>query len=188
MILVPVDNDIITLNNEIPSQDMFKRINDKHIFENERQKVLATSTPHHSEKNEEDEDSVVIEASEDNPMLPEQIFKKEQVKERVILLVPNGGRFSIGGIIEAIPFLPFEVNVPDTIAWAWNGISSIISGIGQRLPFRPKLAMPVDQSDAVKVLIKNIETQNMLNSDMMPMQVLVVPVGMAPVVQAQEQY
>ncbi|CAK1552483.1 unnamed protein product [Leptosia nina] len=73
----------------------------------------------------DNEDSVIIDAPEE--------------PKRAIVMLPNG-RFSIGDFISSIPWLPIEVNVPDTISWAYNGIASgiagIISIIGQRLPFQ----------------------------------------------------
>lgn len=74
-----------------------------------------------------DSDSVVIDA-EPIPVLEDQ---------KAFLILPSG-RFSIGDFISSIPFLPIEINVPDTISWAYDGIASGISGIisiiGQRLP------------------------------------------------------
>ncbi|CAG9560150.1 unnamed protein product [Danaus chrysippus] len=76
-------------------------------------------------KTKEEDDSVVIDA-EPIPTIDGR---------KAVIMLPNG-RFSIGDFISAIPFLPIEINVPDTISWIGSGISGIISGIGQRLPFR----------------------------------------------------
>ncbi|OWR52816.1 hypothetical protein KGM_211382 [Danaus plexippus plexippus] len=76
-------------------------------------------------KTKDEDDSVVIDA-EPIPTIDGR---------KAIIMLPNG-RFSIGDFISAIPFLPIEINVPDTISWIGSGISGIISGIGQRLPFR----------------------------------------------------
>lgn len=74
-----------------------------------------------------DTDSIVIDAERE---------QQTENGQKAILLIPNDPRFSIGGFISSIPFLPIEINVPDSISWVYNGISSIISGIGQR--FRPQ--------------------------------------------------
>lgn len=85
----------------------------------------------------------------------------ENTPKRAILLIPNpNARFSIGGAISAIPWLPFEVNVPDTISWIYDGISGIISIIGQRLPFRPKPPMGAlvnPQETDVKMFLKQMQ-------------------------------
>ncbi|XP_063532721.1 uncharacterized protein LOC134743243 [Cydia strobilella] len=90
-----------------------------------------------------DADSVVINA-ENEVNIPETSI----APQRAVVVLPNGQRLIIGSIISAIPFLPFEVNVPDTIGWFYNGIAGIIGGIGQRLPFRPKptTESPVQQN------------------------------------------
>ncbi|XP_063361393.1 uncharacterized protein LOC134650370 [Cydia amplana] len=90
-----------------------------------------------------DVDSVVINA-ENEANIPETSIGPQ----RAIVVLPNGQRLIIGSIISAIPFLPFEVNVPETIGWIYNGIAGIIGGIGQRLPFRPKptTESPVQQN------------------------------------------
>ncbi|XP_061709762.1 uncharacterized protein LOC133519714 [Cydia pomonella] len=104
----------------------------------------------HNENNEPDfkigigdADSVVINA-ENEANIPETSISPQ----RAVVVLPNGQRLIIGSIISAIPFLPFEVNVPDTIGWIYNGIAGIIGGIGQRLPFRPKptTESPVQQN------------------------------------------
>ena len=60
---------------------------------------------------DENKDSIVVDA---NPKAPET-----QPKNAVVYL-PDEGRYSIGQIITYIPFLPIEVNVPDTISWITN--------------------------------------------------------------------
>lgn len=104
----------------------------------------------HNENNEPDfkigigdADSVVINA-ENEANIPETSISPQ----RAVVVLPNGQRLIIGSIISAIPFLPFEVNVPDTIGWIYNGIAGIIGGIGQRLPFSPKptTESPVQQN------------------------------------------
>lgn len=81
----------------------------------------------------ENSDSVIIDAESDP-----NASMMESIPRQAVVVLPNGQRFFIGSVISAIPFLPFEVNVPDTIAWMYNGIAGILGGIGQRLPFRPK--------------------------------------------------
>ncbi|CAF4754441.1 unnamed protein product [Pieris macdunnoughi] len=107
-------------------------------------------------KEDEELNSVVIDAPETQP-------------PRALVLLPNG-RFSIGDFISAIPWLPIEVNVPDSISWAYNGIAngigSIISIIGQRLPFqRPSDSMIVNnqlkQNAANPVMFLPYNTQVM---------------------------
>ncbi|KPI98142.1 hypothetical protein RR46_11263 [Papilio xuthus] len=68
---------------------------------------------------DEDLDSVIIEADPDD----------EESRPQGLLVVPSRARLSIGDVISAIPFLPIEINVPDTIGWAYNGIASGISSI-----------------------------------------------------------
>lgn len=93
-------------------------------IDNDVENKLKSNDP---QKLKGDMDSVVIEA-EPQPVLEDQ---------KAILVLPSG-RFSIGDFISSIPFLPIEINVPDTISWAYDGIASGISGIisiiGQRLP------------------------------------------------------
>ncbi|CAH2107759.1 unnamed protein product [Euphydryas editha] len=123
-----------TLNNPIPPLLFFlpehqmepnTNINEKQIIKGNIDNEIKLKQ--HTKSKDEDLDSVVIDA-EPVPIIEEQ---------KAFLVLPNG-RFSIGGIISAIPFLPIEINVPDTISWAYNGIangiSSIISIIGQRPP------------------------------------------------------
>ncbi|XP_026729792.1 uncharacterized protein LOC113495319 [Trichoplusia ni] len=64
---------------------------------------------------DEGKDAVVIDA----------IPKATEAETRnAVVYLPDEGRFSIGQIISYIPFLPIEVNVPDTISW----ITSILTG------------------------------------------------------------
>lgn len=81
-------------------------------------------------KIDEDADSIVIDSAHDT------IHTETQ---KAVLLIPNDGRLGIGDVISNIPFLPIEINVPDSIAWISNWISGIISGIGQTWPFRPQV-------------------------------------------------
>lgn len=108
-----------------------------------------------------DIDSVVIDA-EPVPIIEEQ---------KAFLLLPNG-RFSIGGIISAIPFLPIEINVPDTISWAYNGIangiSSIISIIGQRPPINSGT-----EAVSLKSLINNLKMRTEQQSVVRP--IIIMP-------------
>ncbi|RVE47550.1 hypothetical protein evm_007809 [Chilo suppressalis] len=97
-----------------------------------------------------DLDSIMVEAAESKP---------EHEPKKAILLIPNRGRLSIGGLISAIPFLPIEINVPDAISWIINGISSIISGIGQNFPFnRP--TQPQMSPENMKILLRRLQTEN----------------------------
>lgn len=120
------------------------------------------------QKLKDDMDSVVIEA-EPQPVLEDQ---------KAILVLPSG-RFSIGDFISAIPFLPIEINVPDTISWAYDGIASGISGIisiiGQRLPGpfkRPptEATMPAN----LRTVINNIQ-MNKRQSIVRP--IVMMPLG-----------
>ncbi|XP_028174387.1 uncharacterized protein LOC114362998 [Ostrinia furnacalis] len=107
--------------------------------------------------NEQDEtnDSVVIDAEPNMEPNPETEPKK------AILLISNRGRLSIGGLISAIPFLPIEINVPDSISWIYNGIAGIISGIGQRLPFKKPMPTPTPESDpSLRLLINRLQNRN----------------------------
>lgn len=69
----------------------------------------------------ENSDSVIIDAESDP-----NASMMESIPRQAVVVLPNGQRFFIGSIISAIPFLPFEVNVPDTIAWMYNGIAGIL--------------------------------------------------------------
>lgn len=75
---------------------------------------------------DETKDAIVIDA---NPKAPEA-----QTRNAVVYL-PDEGRFSIGQIISYIPFLPIEINVPDTISW----ITNLLTGGW----FRPQGQMPI---------------------------------------------
>lgn len=145
------------------------------------QELTKTTKQENEQKHEtdyinEDSDSVIIENDvSDN--------EEENSPTKAILLLPNS-RFSIGGVIATIPWLPIEVNVPDTIAWGYNGISNWISGIisiiGQRFPLR-KTQTTVDvkpteemasQNTNVKIFSKHSQKKE---QPMMP--ILVVPLG-----------
>lgn len=89
-----------------------------------------------------DDDTEVIDAE------PTEETNDTKSPMRAVLLLPNTRSF-IGDFISTIPFLPIEINVPDSISWIYNAISGIISGIGQNLPFRPQTS--------------NSETQNEVN-------------------------
>ncbi|XP_021181991.3 uncharacterized protein LOC110370494 [Helicoverpa armigera] len=64
---------------------------------------------------DENKDAVVVDANPKNP---------ETQPKNAIVYLPEEGRFSLGQIISYIPFLPIEINVPDTISW----IGHLISG------------------------------------------------------------
>ncbi|XP_026761171.2 uncharacterized protein LOC113520106 [Galleria mellonella] len=103
-----------------------------------------------NEEVDEELDSVIVNAESEDP---NDALEETQ---KAILLVPNRGRVSIGGIISAIPFLPIEINVPDTASWIYNWISSIISGIGQRWPLKPK-PQETPQDTNLRVLLKQLQ-------------------------------
>ncbi|XP_046960996.1 uncharacterized protein LOC124530764 [Vanessa cardui] len=108
---------------------------------------------YNTKSNDKDSDSVVINAKP-IPIIEEQ---------KAILMLPNG-RFSIGDFISAIPFLPIEINVPDTISWAYNGIANGISGIisiiGQRLPFQRPSMDASTKGISLKSLLNNLQIKN----------------------------
>ncbi|CAG5042699.1 unnamed protein product [Parnassius apollo] len=112
----------------------------------------ATKSKQHSNKErvDEDLDSVIIDADSN---------ESEIEPQRTAIILPNFARISIGGIISAIPFLPIEINVPDTIGWAYNGISSgissIISIIGQRLPFTSSSMQ--DQENKLRSVLQQLQ-------------------------------
>ncbi|XP_052738392.1 uncharacterized protein LOC112045773 [Bicyclus anynana] len=113
-----------------------------------------------------DEDSVVIDA-EPIPILEEQ---------KAFLIIPNG-RLSIGDFISAIPFLPIEINVPDTVSWVYNGISSGISGIisiiGSRLPFQ----RPQENSSMENLNLKSIISELQLKNRNNARPLIMMPLG-----------
>lgn len=132
----------------LPDQSMNTKINTNPQISDRIDNELEVKNDKTKTK-DDDEDSVVIDAESMNamPILEEQ---------KAFLVIPNA-RLSIGDLISAIPFLPIEINVPDTISWAYDGISSGISGIisiiGSRLPFR----RPQDAS------MKNINLKSIIN-------------------------
>nr|XP_026486012.1 uncharacterized protein LOC113393381 [Vanessa tameamea] len=118
-----------------------------------------------TKSNDEDSDSVVINA-EPIPVIEEQ---------KAILMLPNG-RLSIGDFISAIPFLPIEINVPDTISWAYNGIANGISGIisiiGQRLPFQRPSTDVSTKGISLKMLLNNLQITNERENMMRPINMM----------------
>lgn len=96
-------------------------------------------------KEDDELNSVVIDAADET-----------QQPHRALFLLPNG-RFSIGDFISGITWLPIEVNVPDSISWAYNGIANgiagIISIIGQSLPFQ----RPSGQESDLKSVLSNLQ-------------------------------
>ncbi|KOB65417.1 Uncharacterized protein OBRU01_22791 [Operophtera brumata] len=89
---------------------------------------------------------------------------------RAVLLMPNTRSF-IGDFISSMPFLPIEINVPDSISWIYNAIAGIISGIGQSLPFRPQTPNSETQNE---VNMKSIWNR-IKNKQEMP--TVVIPLG-----------
>lgn len=123
---------------------------------NENNFLTKNSKVNDKETDDKDSDSIVVEAQLQSEPTPEPEPKK------AILLIPNTRTFSIGGIISAIPFLPIEINVPDTVSWIYGGISNIIGGIiGQRLPVKKPVPTPTSEQDNnVKLLIKRLRNRN----------------------------
>lgn len=124
---------------------------------NNKQLHTKNSEEKDKESINEDLDSVIIEAE------PQQEPKPETEPMKVVLLIPNRRTFTIGGIISAIPFLPIEVNVPDAISWIYDGISGIISGIGNRFPIKKPVQTsdPMESNNAsMKLLIQRLQNQN----------------------------
>lgn len=145
--------------------------NNFRIANNNNAPTDSISDPNNDEVSNDEKfntDSVIVE----NPLL--------DADTRINNIAQN--RFSIGGIIMAIPWLPIEVNVPDTIAWAYNGISSIIAGIGQNLPFRPFNHGPqaVGQQDITpQVQMKLAQfNRNELRPQITSMPVIFVPLNL----------
>ncbi|KAJ2939568.1 hypothetical protein O0L34_g14279 [Tuta absoluta] len=116
---------------------------------------------HNEEYLNEDADSITVESNNDTHA------EVPKGTRKAILLIPNA-RFSIGGIISQIPWLPIEVNVPDTAIWAWNGIyngiSSIISIIGSRLPWRPRPEVAAASEPSVKAFLKQLQRNNYMQA------------------------
>ncbi|KAL4704976.1 hypothetical protein ACJJTC_005462 [Scirpophaga incertulas] len=117
---------------------------------------LKTTVKHSNENAEttssnlrdEDSDSVVIDAA-----------TASVGKTEAVTVIPKKEKFLIGNIISAIPFLPIEINVPDTISWIYNGIASIIGSIGQRFPlYRP--SAPVIAQENLRVLLQKLQAHN----------------------------
>ncbi|KAJ8732456.1 hypothetical protein PYW07_015055 [Mythimna separata] len=72
---------------------------------------------------DENKDAIVVDA------------KPETQSKNAVVYLANEGRYAIGQIISYIPFLPIEVNVPDTISWITNLITGGI--------FRPQGQVPI---------------------------------------------
>lgn len=130
---------------------------------------------HEIDYTNEESDSVIIENDDSDN-------EKEGNPAKAILLLPKS-RFSIGGIIATIPWLPIEVNVPDTIAWGYNGISNWISGIisiiGQRFPLRrPQTNVDsVKPTDEMTSQISNMFLKHLHRKEEPMIPILVVPLG-----------
>lgn len=97
---------IVLLPNPAPPSEA----DDRYINLNEEDSInrLKSNKGHIDENN----DAVVLDAEP-----PTDLDLK-----KAVVVMPNGARYSIGTIISYIPFLPIEINVPDTINW----ISSLI--------------------------------------------------------------
>lgn len=90
----------------LPNMASITKTDDRYIKLNEEhQNSLKSNTGHV----DVDNDAIILDAepnsTEDDMMTPSTV------------VMPNGARFSIGDIISYIPFLPIEINVPDTIGW-----------------------------------------------------------------------
>ncbi|VVC90198.1 unnamed protein product [Leptidea sinapis] len=139
--MVPMDNGLqVPINSDLMNQRqmLFLLPNDETAKGSTEIYNNSLKSDYHNRK--DDTDSVVIDS------------ESEPTDSKVLMLLPNG-RFSIGDFISSIPWLPIEVNVPDSISWAYNGISSgiagIISIIGQRWPFQ----RPVQMNEAMPSLM-----------------------------------
>ncbi|KAF9422807.1 hypothetical protein HW555_001591 [Spodoptera exigua] len=92
---------VIVLPNATPNGET----DDRYVNLNEQLEANLKSAGHV----DENKDAVVIDAND--PKAPEMHTKN------AVVYLPNEGRYSIGQIISYIPFLPIEINVPDTISW-----------------------------------------------------------------------
>ncbi|KAH9630022.1 hypothetical protein HF086_012583 [Spodoptera exigua] len=92
---------VIVLPNATPNAET----DDRYVNLNEQLAANLKSAGHV----DENKDAVVIDAND--PKAPEMHTKN------AVVYLPNEGRYSIGQIISYIPFLPIEINVPDTISW-----------------------------------------------------------------------
>ncbi|XP_059061443.1 uncharacterized protein LOC131854352 [Achroia grisella] len=125
-----------------------------------------------NEELDEELDSIIVNAETD----VDRNAAVEQ-SQKAILLLPNRGRISIGGIISTIPFLPIEINVPDTAMWIYNWISSIIAGIGQRWPLKPRPG-ETPQDANLRVLLKELQTKKQYQAPpfiIMPVEMPIIP-------------
>lgn len=140
--------------------------------ENEHFKHADKNNPPEDEGQHTQEENIYEDKDLDSIVTDTEPDIQNSEPPKAILVSPNG-RWIIGDFISSIPWLPFEVNVPDTIAWAYNGISGIISIIGQRLPFRPQTKNGHEQSLLLKQLMRK-QTMPIfvvpLNGMMLPMQ------------------
>lgn len=135
--------------------DRYTKLHDNFLTRNKLVKETET----------DDHDSIRIDAESEDTS---DDIHNSKASMRAVLLLPNTARFSIGGIISNIPFLPIEINVPDSIAWIYEGISGIISGIGQSWPFnRPQSGE--GQNENTKTIWKDLKKKNIMPIVVMPL-------------------
>ncbi|XP_050342708.1 uncharacterized protein LOC126768564 [Nymphalis io] len=160
---IPLNNPLPPLLFFIPEHQKNTHVEDQNTNNNIGSELKLRD--YNTKSKDEDSDSVVINA-EPIPIIEEQ---------KAILMLPNG-RFSIGDFISAIPFLPIEINVPDTISWAYNGIANgiagIISIIGQRLPFQRPSMDAATKGISLKSLINNLQVRNEKENMMRPINMM----------------
>ncbi|CAH2074969.1 unnamed protein product, partial [Iphiclides podalirius] len=150
----------------LPSQIAAKNIND-------HTKISADTKSSNKEVVNEDLESITVDADTGD--------EDAAVEPQNIVLLPNYARLSLGDIIAAIPFLPIEINVPDTIGWAYNGISSGISSIISifgRLPFVSRPTNPTEEVRLKSTLqLLQMKKQNSFASIiLMPITPQIVPI------------
>ncbi|KAJ8732311.1 hypothetical protein PYW08_015041 [Mythimna loreyi] len=94
---------------------------DRHLNLNEQiaNANLKMNNGHIDEK----KDAIVVDA------------KPETQSKNAVVYLANEGRYAIGQIISYIPFLPIEIDIPDTIAWITNLITGGL--------FRPQGQVPI---------------------------------------------
>lgn len=125
---------ILLLPNSAPNaetDDRYTKLN-----EEENQNKLKSNTGHIDEK----KDAVILDAD----------YNSEEVDpKKAMMVMPNDPRLGIGSIISLIPFLPIEINVPDTINW----ISSLIPGWFSRPAQKPEIAMRPSSKGPMPILV-----------------------------------
>ncbi|CAB3228002.1 unnamed protein product [Arctia plantaginis] len=125
---------ILLLPNLAPNAEIDDRYTK--LNEEENRNKLKANTGHIDEK----KDAVILDADYNS---------EETDSKQAMMFMPNDPRFSIGSIISLIPFLPIEINVPDTINW----ISTLLPGWFGRPGQKPENSMRLSSKGPLPILV-----------------------------------